>query len=337
MASYPLHPVVEIFPVMEELSFANLAEDIRINGQHEPILLWRGQVIDGRHRLRACNELGIVPKVREVEADLDPTGLVLSLNLHRRHLNESQRAMVAAKLANMKAGGNQHKVVGQICTTSPSISNASAAEMLNVSKRLVKSARHIREHGSPDLVATVERGDVAVSTAARIAQLPEDTQREVLTRSPEEIRAIAKDVQHRIKDSGVAGSSAVKVFDQVAKEQNLSGSEQVAVVEVIKQEFEPLPSPSEAKRLAQQGEPGLIVLGSDGRYHAAQTDPEEDARMQSWMLLRSGLEVLGTLPFEASQAISCIPDYQHENVNAWLDRAGTFVSQLGDLWRNHHA
>jgi hypothetical protein len=47
--------------------------------------------------------------------------------------------------------------------------------------------------------------------------------------------------------------------------------------------------------------------------------------------------VLGTLPFEASQAISCIPDYQHENVNAWLDRAQTFVSQLGDLWRNHHA
>ena len=54
-------------------------------------------------------------------------------------------------------------------------------------------------------------------------------------------------------------------------------------------------------------------------------------------LIRSGLEVLGTLPFEASQAISCIPDYQHENVNAWLDRAQTFVSQLGDLWRNHHA
>ena len=133
--SYPLHPAVEIFPVMDELSFANLAEDIRVNGQHEPILLWRGQVIDGRHRLRACNELGIMPKVREVDADHDPVGLVLSLNLHRRHLNESQRAMVAAKLANMKAGDNQHKVVGQICTTSPSISNASAAEMLNVSKR----------------------------------------------------------------------------------------------------------------------------------------------------------------------------------------------------------
>ena len=52
--SYPLHPAVEIFPGMDQASFANLVEDIRTNGQHEPILLWRGQVIDGRHRLRAC-------------------------------------------------------------------------------------------------------------------------------------------------------------------------------------------------------------------------------------------------------------------------------------------
>ena len=333
--SYPLHPAVEIFPGMDQASFSNLVEDIRTNGQHEPILLWRGQVIDGRHRLRACEELGIAPKVREVDSALDdPIGLVLSLNLHRRHLSESQRAMVAARITTLRQGRRSDL---QPSANLPEVTQGLAASNLNVSERLIRHARNVQTDGVPELVQAVDQGQLAVSTAATLTKLPEDTQRKVLARSPEELRAIAKDVKHRIKDSGVAGPSAVKVFDQVAKEQNLSGSEQVAVVEVIKQESESLPSPSEAKRLAQQGEPGLIVLGSDGRYHAAQTDPEEDARMQSWMLLRSGLEVLGTLPFEASQAISCIPDYQHENVNAWLDRAQTFVSQLGDLWRNHHA
>lgn len=64
-----------------------------------------------------------------------------SHNLHRRHLSESQRAMVAAKIANLEHGsfhGNQS--VGANLPT-PAISNTAAADMLNVSERSVKSAR----------------------------------------------------------------------------------------------------------------------------------------------------------------------------------------------------
>ena len=88
--AYPLHPAAEIFPVMDEAAFAALVADIAAQGQREPILILDGQVIDGRHRLRACEQLGLEPLVREVSADDgDPFGLVVSLNLHRRHLTES--------------------------------------------------------------------------------------------------------------------------------------------------------------------------------------------------------------------------------------------------------
>lgn len=45
----------------------------------------------------------------------DTTGFVVSLNLYRRHLTESQRAAAAAKLANLALGGrsasnNRHEV-----------------------------------------------------------------------------------------------------------------------------------------------------------------------------------------------------------------------------------
>jgi hypothetical protein len=178
---------------------------------------------------------------------------------------------------------------------------------------------------------------MAVSTAAHLARLPLDTQREVLTKTPDEIRAIAREVKARIKAAGVCGASALKIFDQVAADQNLSGLEQCAVVEVIKAEDQPLPTPSKAKRIACAGAPGLMVLASDGRYHSAPADPQESERMERWMRLREGLELLATVPFPVDTALSAIPAYQRKNVSTWLSQAVPYLNQLNHLWSQHHA
>jgi hypothetical protein len=51
---------------------------------------------DGRNRWRACQAAGVAIRTRPF-AGGDPLAFVLSSNLHRRHLNESRRAMVASK------------------------------------------------------------------------------------------------------------------------------------------------------------------------------------------------------------------------------------------------
>lgn len=331
--AFPLHPAAELFPVMDEAAFAALVADIAAHGQREPILILDGQVIDGRHRLRACEQIGIEPVVREVSADDgDPIALVVSLNLHRRHLTESQRALVGAQIATLAHGTNQHLPIGN-----SSVTYDQAATLLNVGKRSISRAHDVLHHGVPELTQAVQRGEMAVSTAANLSRLPADTQREVLTKTPEEIRAIAREVKARIKEAGVCGPSAVKIFDQVAADQSLSGIEQCAVVEVIKAEDSPLPTPSEAKRIAREGVPGLMVLGSDGRYHTAPGDPEENARMERWMRLREGLELMATVPFPPTVAVDAIPAYQHKNVSEWLGRVVPFVNQLNQLWSEHHA
>jgi hypothetical protein len=101
-----------------------------------------------------------------IETD-DPLQFVLDLNLHRRHLNESQRAMVAASVASLEVGDNQHT---QICV--PSISES--AKKLNVSERSVNTAKQVKEKGSPELVAAVESGKVAVSDAVVVVDLTTD-------------------------------------------------------------------------------------------------------------------------------------------------------------------
>ncbi|MCA9233818.1 MAG: ParB N-terminal domain-containing protein, partial [Planctomycetales bacterium] len=82
------HPAAEIFPIDED-AISTLADDIRQNGQHFPIELYEGKVIDGRRRLLACRQARIVPEFTDIKTD-DPVAYVLSLNLHRRHLTPSQ-------------------------------------------------------------------------------------------------------------------------------------------------------------------------------------------------------------------------------------------------------
>ena len=65
-ANFTLHPATDLFPEMEAAAFEALVADIAHNGQQEPIVIQDSQVIDGRHRLRACEWLGIEPRIREV-------------------------------------------------------------------------------------------------------------------------------------------------------------------------------------------------------------------------------------------------------------------------------
>lgn len=107
---------------------------------------------------------------------------VISKNLRRRHLSESQRGMIAARLATMRRGDNQHSPIGET-------SQARAAELLNVGKRTVERAGEVREHGTSELIAAVEAGDVSVSAAADVATLPEAEQRLIVARGESHIVA----------------------------------------------------------------------------------------------------------------------------------------------------
>ena len=330
MEQLKFHPVSEIFPSMPQAEFDALVADITANGLREPIHIMGDSVVDGRHRYRACLQAGVEPQFVVVPDGTDLNALVISLNLRRRHLDESQRAMVAARLANLPLGSNQH---AQICAPSQD----SAAEMLNVSRRTVQHARAVLEHGAPELATAVDTGVIAVSSAAALSRLTVDAQQAVLSRTPQEIRAIAQDVGNRIQSAGVVGQSAVHIFDEVAQEAGLDGAQRLAVVQVLKDQATPLPTPVEAKRIASEGAKGLLVLGSDGCYHTAPGDPDENARMQQWLNLREGLEPLAKLKFSADEAFASIPPYQHKNVTDWLSSAVPYLNQLNSLWSQAHA
>lgn len=167
------HPLANLFPMMMDKELAVLAEDIKTNGQQIPIYLCDGKILDGRNRFRACEMVEVEPKIEQFTGT-DPLAFVVSMNLKRRHLNESQRAMIAAKIANMPSHRPDHN------SANLQTSVSAAATLLNVSDRTVHHAKSVQEHAAKPIIEAVERGEVSVSDAASIVNLPKSEQRRAL-------------------------------------------------------------------------------------------------------------------------------------------------------------
>ena len=72
------HPAADIFPLLEGDEFQALKTDIAEQGQLDPIWVYQNQILDGRNRYRACQELGI-ETVTKAWSGTDPLKFVLSM------------------------------------------------------------------------------------------------------------------------------------------------------------------------------------------------------------------------------------------------------------------
>jgi N6-adenosine-specific RNA methylase IME4 len=195
------HPLANIFPFMEGAAFDALVADIRANGIRDPLVMYEGLLLDGRNRWCAAAAAGITISGSDVrqfdpKKDGDPLAWIISKNLHRRQLNESQRAMVAAKLANMRQGERTDlpSIEGK------SISQTDAAMMLNVSHASVERAKTVQRDAVLEIVNAVEQGQLAVSLGACAARMSAEDQVEVAARAAKgEINVVRKVIKQRIR------------------------------------------------------------------------------------------------------------------------------------------
>lgn len=169
----PFHPIASVFPLMTDADFDELVDDIRRQGLRQPLVMFQDQLLDGRNRYLACRKLNVKPVFTEYEGN-DPVGFVMSMNLHRRHLNPSQRAAIALKLVGTTWGGDRRS---DQAVNMPLVSQEAAAKALDVSERSVRYAHVVRATGVPELMQRVEQGKMAVSTAAKLAGQPPKEQR----------------------------------------------------------------------------------------------------------------------------------------------------------------
>ncbi len=189
---YGVHPAAKIFPMMEPDALNELAQDIKTNGLQQPVVIHDGMVIDGRNRLEACKQGGIEPTYIEWTGKGSVVTWVLSVNLHRRHLTDQQRAMIAARVAEQfsaeakeRSAQNLRKnkdVVDESNQSTPGLGRLTerAAAVMNVSPSAAKKAAKVLKSGDEQLTKAVDTGKVSIDAAAQVASLPKSKQRKLV-------------------------------------------------------------------------------------------------------------------------------------------------------------
>lgn len=207
-----IHPIAEVFPMLDEDAFQQLCSDIAEHGLQRQIVTWRGELIDGRNRMRALIALGLDPGeyCRALADDADPVSYALSANLHRRHLTESQRAMIGQRVKELCSKDASARMVAGKANDDPSAhvrqglqaedpsahvrqgkSASFAAEAVSVSPRLIENAERVVSNGVPELGAAVIGGTVSLGAAVEISKLEPEEQAEVLAEGPEFVKEVA--------------------------------------------------------------------------------------------------------------------------------------------------
>ena len=211
LEKFGFHPIADLFPLMAEAEISELAEDIKKNGLAEPILIYEDKILDGRNRYLACEKVGIKPESIKYGGK-DPLGLVISLNLKRRHLNESQRGMIAAKIANMSHGGDR-KSDQAANLPLEKVSQSNAAKLLNVSERGIRDAKEIIRK-APEKVKDIESGKKTIHQVKR--EMRKEKTREILENAtiPKEKEWIITDNQKIINCKLIITDPPYGITDQ---------------------------------------------------------------------------------------------------------------------------
>ena len=220
---FPLSPLTGIFPPWPQEQRHRLREDIAAHGLREPITVWRGRIIDGRHRYQACIEAGVRPEYRFLDDHEDPVAFILGENIIRRHLNETQRAVVAFHLA-AALGSLPEARDPQAGENFPRrLTQREAARLLGVSDRSVKHAARVlspQTNTVPQLRQAVESGRISVSDGSRIVKHSEEVQRQavamVLAGEARTAAGAARRISGQLAQAGGAPAYEETVLDASA-------------------------------------------------------------------------------------------------------------------------
>jgi N6-adenosine-specific RNA methylase IME4/ParB-like chromosome segregation protein Spo0J len=172
------HKFADIFPMIEVEELDQLKADIKEHGLLQPIILYEDKILDGRNRLKACNEMGVEPKFETYRGN-KPLEYVISENLKRRHLSASQRAVIGYDVLplleeearkRMISGKNQYNspvvLIPQPIKKQQEKENKSAfqaGKIVNVGEKYMREVKKLKEAHKEKEIEQIRSGEKTIT------------------------------------------------------------------------------------------------------------------------------------------------------------------------------
>lgn len=213
------HPAADVWPMMDDMQYATLLDDMRQRGQQEPITLCEGMILDGRNRFRACLELGVEPKTRTYLGN--PFSQAWSLNGPRRDVESVRKGLIFILLQEQsKEWDERHGIIK--AEGNRKRSEAAKAQPRTAAGKMAK--KPVADHSEP----RPEKGGKHVAREARAAQA------KVSTGTMARSERIAKDkkLAKKVVDGEIKAADALR---ELKKRDSLKKLEEAAAAAASKE------------------------------------------------------------------------------------------------------
>ncbi len=196
--TWRIHPLAALMPPMRVSEYSRLKDSIQETGGNlVPIVLSSSEeLLDGRHRPKACIELEIEPRTAVWDGAGSEIDVVVGLNDRRRQLKKSQRALIAAKLTSLPRGRPKGNAQNQ------AFSQKEIAAKLGISRSYVQTACVVLDRAIPALIYLIDRDELSLAAANQIAELDHAEQERLAELGMTSIRSYLRETGARRKGPG---------------------------------------------------------------------------------------------------------------------------------------
>lgn len=179
-----------LIPPLSTEEYAQLEANIKTDGCRDPIVLWNDFIIDGHNRHEICTKHGIAFECirKRFESREEAVLWIIGNQIGRRNLEAIDKVPLLERKREILAGQAKERMqAGVSKLDDPKVNlpdgitqtrDAVAAE-IGVSGKTYDALRKVANEGTEELIQAVRDKKVGASTAAEIAELPAETQREI--------------------------------------------------------------------------------------------------------------------------------------------------------------